>query len=78
MSVTTHEEKKGMQPDPSQSGNEPGSTTDSKNGGEGSFRNVETSVNSRESFGDDYESQQEDEISREEAKTEKEGRTGKS
>lgn len=44
---------------------------------EGDYKNVETSVNSPSSFDDDYESKQEDEITREEAKTEKEGRVGK-
>ena len=79
MSVDNQKEKKGIQPDPSQTAKEPGTTqSDSQNEGEGSFRNVETSVNSRENFGDDYESQQADEMSREEAKTENEGRKGKS
>lgn len=45
---------------------------------EGEYRNVETGADSREDFGDDYEAEQENEIGREEAKTEKEGRTGKS
>jgi hypothetical protein len=45
--------------------------------GEGSTRKVGSS-NSRESFDDDYESKAEDEISREEAATERDGRTGKS
>jgi len=54
------------------------SSRNSTGAGEGSYKNVETSVNSPESFGDDYESQAEDELTEEEPKTEKDGRTGKS
>jgi len=45
---------------------------------EGEYRNVETSVNNPEYFGDDYESRQEDEIAEGNAATEDEGQTGKS
>ncbi len=38
---------------------------------------VEDRPGNREDFGDDYEVEQEDEITREEAKTEKQNRTGK-
>ena len=41
------------------------------------YKNIETSVNNPEYFDDSYESQQEDEISSEEPKTEDEGRVGK-
>jgi hypothetical protein len=44
---------------------------------EGDYKNVETSVNNPSYFDDSYESQQEDEISSEEPKTEDEGRVGK-
>jgi hypothetical protein len=44
---------------------------------EGDYENVETSVNNPSYFNDDYESQQEDEITEEEPKTEKEQREGK-
>ena len=39
---------------------------------EGEYKNVETSVNNPSYFNDDYESQQEDELTEEEPKTEKE------
>ena len=39
---------------------------------EGEYRNVETSVNNPSYFGDEYEAEQENEISREEARTENE------
>jgi hypothetical protein len=45
--------------------------------GEGNYKNVETSVNNPSSFDDSYESEAEDEITREEPKTEKEQRAGK-
>ena len=45
---------------------------------EGEYKNIETSVSNKESFNDDYESSAEDELTREEARTEKEGQTGKS
>jgi len=79
MSANFFEDKKGSTPDPSQSNNSPeqsGTVEESQQ--EGSFRNVETGVSNMEYFNDDFESQQEDEITKEEADTEKEGRTGKS
>jgi hypothetical protein len=45
---------------------------------EGEYKNIETSVNNKEHFNDDYESSAEDELTREEPRTEKEGQTGKS
>lgn len=45
---------------------------------EGNYKNVQTSVNNPSSFDNRYQSKQEDKIADEEAKTEKEGRTGKS
>ena len=54
------------------------SSEEQKTPQEGDYRNIETPVNNAASFGDDYESQQEDELTMEEPKTEKEGRTGKS
>lgn len=44
---------------------------------EGEYKNIETSVNNPSSFDDSYASKQEDEIAREEVKTEKEQRSGK-
>jgi hypothetical protein len=44
---------------------------------EGDYKNIETSVNNPSYFDDSYESEQEDEISMEEPKTEDEGRVGK-
>jgi hypothetical protein len=41
------------------------------------YKNVETSVGSRKDYGDEFETQKEDEISREEAKTEEENDTSK-
>lgn len=55
------------------------STDDRKNqeAGEGNYKNTETSVNNPFYFNDNYESKAEDEIAEEEAKTEKERRSGK-
>jgi len=78
MSVNIFEEKKGTTPDPSQSNNNQGAGQSEQESQEGSFSNVETGVNSKEYFDDDFESQEEDEITREEPRTEKDGRTGKS
>jgi len=51
---------------------------DPKQPKEGDFRNVETGVNNPGQFDDNFETEQEDQISEEEARTEDEGRTGKS
>ena len=45
---------------------------------EGEYKNVETSVNNPSYFDDSYESEQEDEITMEEPKTENDGSVGKS
>jgi hypothetical protein len=45
---------------------------------EGEYRNIETSVNNPSYFDDDYEVKQENEISKEEARREKEIRAGRS
>jgi hypothetical protein len=45
--------------------------------GDGNYKNIETSVNNRNYFDDDYEVGEEDRISSEEAKTEKEPRVGR-
>lgn len=45
---------------------------------EGDYRNIETSVNNPSYFDDDYEAKQEGEMSKEEAASEKENRTGRS
>ena len=44
---------------------------------EGDYKNIETSVNNPSYFDDSYESQQEDAITEEEPKTEKEQQEGK-
>lgn len=49
-----------------------------KGRGDEQYKNIETKVNNREYFGDDYESGQDDEMSSNEAKTEKENRPGRS
>jgi hypothetical protein len=46
--------------------------------GNDQYKNIETSVNNPAYFDDDYESRAEDELTEEEPKTEKDGRTGKS
>ena len=48
-----------------------------KGRGDEQYKNIETKVGNRESFGDDYEVEQEDELSRNEAKTENENRIGR-
>ncbi|HEY0355533.1 MAG TPA: hypothetical protein VGC29_04965 [Flavisolibacter sp.] len=72
-------ENRNTAPDPS--GGKPGSNVPGKNpkeeAAEGSIRKVQ-SEDSKDAYGDDYESGREEEISNEEARTEKEGRTGKS
>ena len=71
----------GTAADPNQRAEAPGQPQDQQKETtpkEGEFRNVETGVNSPGQFNDDYESAQEDKISEEEARTEKEGSTGKS
>lgn len=45
---------------------------------EGEYKNVETSVNNPSNFDDSYELEEEDEITMEEPKTEKDGSAGKS
>lgn len=49
-----------------------------QNAQQGQYKNIETSVNDPSSFDDSYESKKEDKISEDEAKTEREGRVGKS
>ena len=67
-----NEEKKGGLQDPAQT--DSGAQRPQREGQqEGDYRNVETSVNNPDYFGDDYESQQEDELTMEEPKTEKAG-----
>ena len=79
MSTDNQMEKKGIQPDPSQTAKGPETMqSDSQNEEEGSFRDVQTSVNRNEDFGDDDESQQEDEIDHGEEKNESKSGTGKS
>ncbi|MFL5739011.1 MAG: hypothetical protein ACJ75B_02240 [Flavisolibacter sp.] len=46
-------------------------------GNEGKYKNIETSVNNPEYFSDEVESSMENEISEDEARTEKEGRSEK-
>lgn len=49
-----------------------------KGRGDEQYKNIETKVNNREYFGDEYETGQDDEISSNEAKTEKANRPGRS
>lgn len=48
-----------------------------KGRGDEQYKNIETGVNNREYFGDDYEVQQDNEIASDEAKTEKANRPGR-
>lgn len=48
-----------------------------KGRGDEQYKNVETKVNNREYFGDEYETGQDDEMTRDEAKTEKGNRPGR-
>jgi hypothetical protein len=61
--------------------NHPNKNTNQSQGqqskGDKQYKNIETKVDNRDYFGDDYEVQQEGQISREEAKTEKENRPDK-
>ena len=45
--------------------------------GDGNYKNIETSVNNRQAFGDDYEVEQEDQMSQGEAESERNERIGK-
>lgn len=49
-----------------------------KGRGEEQYKNIETKVNNREYFGDDYAVDQEEDMGQQEAKTEKENRPGRS
>lgn len=67
--------------DPSESnfsGGAPRKSEEEKDMKEGSFRDAETRNDSKESYTDERETQMEDELTEEEPKTEKSGRTGKS
>lgn len=74
MQQDSSKEKGNISPEPSDATGESNfpKTGERRQEGEGSYRNAETPVNSKEDFGDDYESGQENEISGEEARTEKE------
>lgn len=81
MSRNLSKEKRGASPDPTESGDgqkSPKVEEQKETLREGSFRNVETSVNKAEDFDDSYEIEREDELTEEEGKTEHDGRTGKS
>jgi len=63
--------------DPAQTNRQP-SQEERRNGpNEGDYRNVETSVNNPDSFGDDYEADQEEEFTEEQVRDDNEGRDGK-
>jgi hypothetical protein len=67
--------------DPSESnysGSAPRKRTEEEEMKEGSFRDAETRNDSKESYTDERETRMEDELTEEEPKTEKSGRTGKS
>ena len=61
--------------------NHPNKNTNQNQGqqsrGDEQYKNIETKVNNRDYFGDDYEVQEEGKMSREEAKTENENRPGR-
>jgi hypothetical protein len=63
---------------PGQEGKDKPNATQGNGAREGSFKNVETGVNNPGNFDDDFAADEENKISQEEARTEKEGRTGKS
>jgi|GEM_PF-6377690 len=63
--------------DPAQSNRQPSQDERQNGPGEGDYRNVETSVNSADSFGDDYEAEQEEEFTEEQVRNDDEGRDGK-
>jgi len=69
-------EERGINPVPSQTPPAGAGTSGNKEEGEGTIRKVRSDEAAR--FDDDYEAEQEDEMSSEEADTEDEGRTGKS
>ena len=64
--------------DPGGSGNTPNTTTpqQDQNRSEGEYKNIETSVNNRDYFGEDFSVEQENEMSNEEAATEDENDRG--
>jgi len=75
MSNNLSQQKRGEALESSDVGNNSDKSREGKqNGGaqEGEYKNIETSVNNRSYFGDDYEVEQEDEMSRNEANTEDE------
>lgn len=79
MSKNVSRQKRGTPLNPSEGGSE--ANTPQREGGqqkqkpqEGDYRNVETSVNNPSYFDDDYETKQEDKISRDEVKSAKENR----
>jgi hypothetical protein len=80
MSQKPSKEKQSGGMDPSEAPNAApgGQNSQKEEAGEGSYRNVETSVNNKDYFDDEEEVRQEDRIAEDEAKSEKKERTGKS
>ena len=68
--------QRGVAPDPAESNRD--NQQQQQEPKEGEFRNAEKAVNDSSYFDDDFESRQENEMNKEEAKTEDEGRTGRS
>jgi hypothetical protein len=78
MSKDLSQEKRGAELNPSENNDRQEKPTEQNSGAqEGSYRNVETSVNKPEDFDDDYEVAQEDDLTMEEPETEDDGRNDK-
>jgi hypothetical protein len=69
--------QRGIDPDPAET-NRDNQQQQQQGAKEGDFRNAETAVNKASDFDDDYESTQENQMTEEEARTERQGRDGKS
>ena len=80
MSKKLSKEKRGESLNPSQGNTNPARPNQEQNEGaaEGSYRNVETSVNNPDYYDDEKVTRMEDELTEEEPRTEKEGRTDRS
>jgi hypothetical protein len=69
--------KTGNTPDPSENANRTSRNEQNQDPGEGSYRNIETSVNNKEYFDEEYETEQDNKISEDEMKEERYGGTSK-
>ena len=80
MAQTPKEENSRMGSDPAQRNEAPDQPENDRKESvprEGEYRNVETGTTNPEQFNDEYESRREDQLSEEEARREKEGKTSK-